>query len=62
MMSLGGPPRWGYGPWRFRASGAERPPGYASPWDEAEALREEAAYLQSELEAVQRRLAEIEKS
>jgi hypothetical protein len=36
--------------------------GYASPQDEAAALREEAAYLQGELEAIQRRLAEMENS
>lgn len=57
-----GRPRWGqrtygYGP--FGAGG----PGYeAAPQDEAQALKEEQAYLQGELEALQRRLAELESS
>lgn len=62
IISLGGPPRWGYGPWGFGISGSGRKTGYASPQDEAAALREEAAYLQGELEAIQRRLAEMEGS
>lgn len=62
IMSLGGPPRWRYGPWGFGISVSGRRTGYVSPKDEAEALRELAAYLQSELEAIQRRLAELERS
>ena len=62
ITSLGGPPRWGYGPWGFGASVSGWTPGYVSPRDEAEALREIAAYLQGELEAVQRRLAAMEGS
>jgi hypothetical protein len=62
FSGLGGPPRWGYGPWGFGASVAGWRPGNASPRDEAEALRELAAYLQGELEAIQRRLAEMEGS
>lgn len=62
IMSFGGPPRWGYGPWGFGVSVSGRRTGYASPQDEAAALREEAAYLQDELEAIQRRLAEMEGS
>jgi len=60
FISLGGPPRWGYGPWGFGVSMSSRKTGYASPQDEAAALREEAAYLQGELEAIQRRLAALE--
>jgi hypothetical protein len=60
LMGLGGPPRWGYGPWGFGISVSGRKTGYASPQDEAAALREEAAYLQGELEAIQRRLAKME--
>jgi prefoldin subunit 5 len=33
---------------------------YGTPQDEAQALKKEAAYLQSEMEALQRRLAELE--
>ncbi|RJR39600.1 MAG: hypothetical protein C4567_11845 [Deltaproteobacteria bacterium] len=62
ITSLGGPPRWGYGPWGFGISVSSKKTGYVSPKDEAEALRELAAYLQSELEAIQRRLAEMEHS
>ncbi len=51
----GGRRAYGYGP---PGAGA---PGYgAAPQDEAQALREEQAYLQSELEAIQKRLAELE--
>jgi hypothetical protein len=60
FISLGGPPRWGYGPWGFGVSVSTRKTGYASPEDEAAALREEAAYLEGELEAIKRRLAEME--
>jgi hypothetical protein len=62
IMSLGGPPRWGYGPWGFGISVSGRRAGYASPEDEITALREEAAYLEGELEAIKRRLAEMESS
>ncbi|MBW1992274.1 MAG: DUF5320 domain-containing protein [Deltaproteobacteria bacterium] len=52
-------PRWGwrtfgFGPWGAGALGP------ISPQDEAQALREEQTYLQSELEAIQKRLAELE--
>jgi hypothetical protein len=48
---------FGYGP--FRAGG----PGYgAAPQEEAQVLRAEQAYLQGELEAIQKRLAELENS
>jgi prefoldin subunit 5 len=35
-------------------------PVYGAPKDEAQALKEEAAYLQGQLEDIQRRLAELE--
>lgn len=60
IMSFGGPPRWGYGPWGFGISISGRRTGYGSPQDEAAALREEAAYLEGELETIRRRLAELE--
>ena len=62
IMSLGGPPRWGYGPWGYGVSVSSRRAGYPSPEDEAAALREEAAYLEGELETIKRRLAEMEGS
>jgi Family of unknown function (DUF5320) len=48
---------WGGGPWGFGPGGS---PVYGSPQDETQALKEEAAYLQGELEAVHRRLSELE--
>lgn len=62
ITGLGGPPRWGYGPWGFGVSISGRRSGYASPENEAEALREAAAYLKGELDAIQKRLAELEAS
>jgi hypothetical protein len=62
ITSLGGPPRWGYGPWGFGVSVSSRRTGYASSQDEAAALREEAAYLEGELEAIKRRLGAMENS
>jgi len=50
-------PGW-FGPPGFRGPGFYNP----SPTDEVEALREEEAYLRSELEAIQKRLAELEAS
>jgi hypothetical protein len=47
---------WGGGPWGFGRGS----PVYGSPQDETQALKEEAAYLQGELEAVHRRLSELE--
>ncbi|AEB09437.1 DUF5320 domain-containing protein [Desulfobacca acetoxidans] len=46
-----GRPRWGWGAWEG---------GYATPESEAQALKQEESYLQSELEAIKRRLSEIE--
>jgi hypothetical protein len=62
LLSFGGPPRWGYGPWGFGISLSGRKRGYAAPEEEAAALREEAAYLEGELEAIKRRLAAMEGS
>jgi hypothetical protein len=59
-ISLGGPPRWGNGPWGFGISMSGRRSGYASALDEVMALREIEAYLQDELAAIQKRLAELE--
>jgi hypothetical protein len=55
-------PRWGCGgPW---GSGYTAPQqwsgGYGAPQDEAQALKQEASYLQSELAAIQKRLNELE--
>jgi len=61
-MSLGGPPRWGYGLWGFGISVSGRKTGYSSRREEAEALRKEEAYLKDELDAIQKRLAELEGS
>lgn len=52
-------PRWGWGP-----QGGYNAPQWGSssvpPQDEAQALKQEVSYLQNELEAIQKRLAEIE--
>lgn len=60
FIILGGPPRWGYGPWGFGISTSSWRSGYASAQDEAAALRDEEEYLKGELEAIQKRLAELE--
>ena len=60
FITLGGPPRWGYGPWGFGISASGRMTGYASPQDEAAALRDEEAFLKGELEDIQKRLAELD--
>jgi len=54
-----GRPRWGWGGYGPFGSGGG--PVYGSQQDEAQALKEEAASLQAELEAVHKRLAELEK-
>jgi hypothetical protein len=51
--------RWGFGPASFGPFGYGGGAGYAAPPDEAQALRDEEAYLKSELEAVQKRLSEL---
>jgi len=55
-----GRPRWGRRAYGYRSLGPGAGPGYGTPQDEAQALKQEAAYLQSELEDIQRRLAELE--
>jgi len=58
-----GRPRWGRRAWRgYGPFGPGGGPVYGAPQDEAQARKEEAACLQSELEAIQRRLAELESS
>lgn len=62
-----GPGGWGRHRWGPSASGyspvGAAGPGYGpSSQDEAQALRDEQAYLQGELEAIQTRLAELEAS
>jgi hypothetical protein len=54
-----GGPRWGYGPWVFGPSGPGGAYGYESPQNKIQALKEEAG-LRSELEALQKRIAELE--
>jgi hypothetical protein len=64
-----GRPRWGWGAWgyggfRGRGFGPFGPGGgaygYESPQQEAQALREEEGYLRSEIEALHKRIAELE--
>lgn len=67
-----GRPRWGWGAWgyggfRGRGFGPFGPGGapggaygYESPQQEAQALKEEEGYLRSELEALQKRIAQLE--
>lgn len=55
-------PRWGYG---GPGGGGYAAPqqyggGYGAPQDEAQALKQEASYLQSGLDAIQKRLNELE--
>jgi hypothetical protein len=64
---------WCYGPWRpwcWGWGGWGPPPGpnpywfeppYEGPQEEIEDLKEEEAYLRGELEAIQQRLAELQK-
>jgi Family of unknown function (DUF5320) len=55
-----GRPRWGRRAYGYRSFGPGAGPAYGTPQDEARALKEEAAGLQSELETIQRRLAKLE--
>jgi hypothetical protein len=58
----GGRPRWGWRAWGYGPLGPGAGPMYGAPQDEAQALKDEEAYLKGELEAIQRRLAELESS
>jgi hypothetical protein len=53
---------WGYGPGSFGPFGYGGAAAYGAPPDEAQALRDEEAYLKSQLDAVQQRLSELEGS
>jgi hypothetical protein len=55
-----GRPRWGQRAYGYRSFGPGADPVYGTPQDVAQALKKEAASLQSEMEAIQRRLAELE--
>ncbi len=57
-----GRPRWGWRAYGYGPLGPGGGPGYGAPQDEAQALKEEQAYLQGELEAIQRRIAELERA
>ena len=56
----GNRPRWGRGAW----GGGYGPPqwggGYAAPQDEVNALKQEASSLQNALDAINKRLSELE--
>jgi hypothetical protein len=53
---------WGYGPGFFGPFASGGAAAYGAPPDEAQALRDEEAYLKSQLDAVQQRLSELEGS
>jgi hypothetical protein len=55
----GGPPRWGNGPWWFGSNDTARTASYATSQEETAALKAEAARLQKELEAINKRLLEL---
>ncbi|MGQ9688617.1 MAG: DUF5320 domain-containing protein [Desulfobaccales bacterium] len=59
---FGPEPRWGYGPGWWGPFGYGKAVASGAPPDEAQALRDEEAYLKSQLEAVQQRLSELEGS
>ncbi len=60
LMRPWGPPRGKFGPWWFGVAQAGLVSGYGSAQDEAAALREEEAHLAAELEAIRKRLAELD--
>lgn len=62
LMRPWGPGNWRFGPWWLGAAGAARLGSYGSAKDEAAALREEEAHLAAELEAIRKRLAELDAS
>jgi hypothetical protein len=51
--------RWGFGPGAVSPFGYGGPAAAGSPPDEAQALRDEEAFLKNELEAIQKRLSEL---
>jgi hypothetical protein len=51
--------RWGSGPGAFGSFGYGGAAVSDAPLDEAQALRDEEAYLRSELEAIQKRLSDL---
>ena len=57
-----GRPHWGWRAFGYGPFGVGGPGYGAAPQDEAQFLKEEQAYLQSELEAIQKRLAELQGS
>uniref|UniRef100_A0A7C3SK00 DUF5320 domain-containing protein n=1 Tax=Desulfobacca acetoxidans TaxID=60893 RepID=A0A7C3SK00_9BACT len=56
-----GRPRWGWRAWGYGPFVAGWP-GYGTPSDEAQALKERQALLQEQMEAIKKRLAELEKT
>jgi len=60
MRPWGDRPAWGHSPWWFGFYGPEGATAGASPQDEAAALKKEEACLKSELEAVRKRLSELD--
>jgi hypothetical protein len=57
-----GRPRWGWRAFGYGPFGPGGPGFGAAPQDEAQALKEEQAYLQNELDNIQKRIAELEGS
>ncbi|MFZ5449886.1 MAG: DUF5320 domain-containing protein [Thermodesulfobacteriota bacterium] len=57
-----GRPRWGGRAFSYGPFGAGSPGYGLAPQNEAQSLKEEQAYLQNELEAIQKRIAELESS
>jgi hypothetical protein len=53
-------PRWGWGPSGSGSAAPQWGSGSAPPQDEVQALKQEASYLQNELDAIQKRLAELQ--
>ena len=53
-------PRWGRGAWGGGYGSPQWGGGYAAPQDEVQALKQTASYLQNELDAINKRLGELE--
>jgi hypothetical protein len=53
-------PRRGWAPWGGGMSATQWSGSNAGPQDEIQFLKQEASYLQNELDAIQKRLAELE--